>query len=380
MIWRNTQDRYGVVQKTLHWTIALCVLAMLVMGLWMGGIEDRVLRFQVYGFHKALGITILGLMVLRLVWKLAHWNMPHHLPTHPRHERIAAGVVHWGFYALLIAMPLSGWILTSAASSTINWFGLFVVPPIVEANQNLRSTMSQAHELLAWGIWAFIGLHVAGALKHVVIDKDNTLRRMLPFATLKSFALALAVSGLLTPAMAQAAGKPVPAWTIERTQSALTFEGTQEGGPFKGRFGAFDGTINFDAKRLPESNANIIIDLASIDSKNAERDDSAKSGDWFDIATTPTATYVIDRFEKTGKDEGAYLAIGRLMLRGIERPIDLPFTLTTSEKDGTITAHAVGKTSLKRLEFNVGGGQWADEAMVGDAFTIGIDIIATRKK
>lgn len=273
MIWKNTTERYGAVHKTLHWVIALCVIGMLIAGFLMGDIEDRALRFQVYSFHKALGVTILGLMVLRLVWKLINRDLPRPLPTHPRHEQIAAAVVHWGFYALLIAMPLSGWILTSAANSTINWFGFFAVPSIAEPNQDLRETMEEVHEVLALGIIGLLALHVAGALKHVIIDKDSTLRRMLPFTAL------LILFGSF-PAMSAE-------WTINREASTLTFTASQEGAPFKGSFKAFDGKISFDADAPEDGKATILIDLGSIDSQNAERDTTVKERDWFDVATPP---------------------------------------------------------------------------------------------
>lgn len=382
MIWRNTIERYGAVHKFLHWTIALAVLFMLVLGLVMediphglavalgyGDVSPLVLRMKAFSLHKAIGITVLALMLLRIVWKLVNWDLPKSLPTHERWEQKLAHLVHWGFYGLLIAMPLSGWIMTSAKASTINWFGFFPVPPIVQPNQELGYSMARAHEYIAYGIWAFIALHVAGALKHVVIDKDGTLRRMLPFTA--------AAFLLLSPIALHAADK-APVWVIDRTQSHLNFEATQEGSSFKGQFKAFSGSLTFDPKNPGSGKGNILIDLGSIDSANAERDTAVKEKDWFDIATNPTATFTIDKFEK-GKEDDAYLALGYLKLRGLERPLDLPFKLTVTEKDGIKTAHAVGETSLKRLDFGVGGGQWADPAMVGDSITIRIDVIATAK-
>jgi|GEM_PF-134811 len=361
----NTADRYGAVHKALHWTIALFVLMMLVMGLVMGDIANPADRFWVYGIHKSLGITILTLMIARLGWKLLNRDLPRPLPTHPRHEQIAAAVVHWGFYGLLIAMPLSGWLMTAAANSTVNWFGFFVVPNPIEPNQEVREFMNGAHDVIAWAIWGFIGLHVAGALKHVFIDRDGTLRRMLPFGALLL---------CLIPLNAQAAE-----WTINRQTSTLTFEATQEGAPFKGVFKGFDGTISFDPAKPEEGKGTIIIDLGSIDSQNAERDTTVKEKDWFDVATSPSATYNIARFEK-GADEGAYIAKGTLMLRGLERPLDLPFTFKGDEKDGLQTAVVDGATSFKRLDFGVGDGQWADPAMVGNDIKIRIHVEATAPK
>ena len=366
MILANTPDRYGAVHKTLHWVIALLVLMMLVMGLVMGGIANPADRFWVYSLHKSIGITVLTLMVVRLGWKLINWHKPAPLPTHPWYERLAAELVHWGFYGLLIAMPLSGWILTSAANSTINWFGFFVVPSITEPDQTLRELMSEVHEYISYAIWAFIALHVAGALKHVIIDRDGTLRRMLPFTA------PVLLLFMAAPAMSAE-------WTIDREQSRLFFEATQEGAPFKGQFKAFDGKITFDEKNLAGSKATIIIDLGSIDTKNAERDSTVKTPEWFDVATTPSSAYNIKKFEK-GEKDGEYIAKGFLTLRGLERPLDLPFTFTATEKDnGTTVAMVDGSVMLDRLEFNVGNGQWADPAMVGKDIKISIHIVAVTK-
>lgn len=370
MIWRNTVDRYGIVHKTLHWLIALGVLMMLVMGIVMGDIPSGPDRFWVYSLHKSIGITILALMIARLGWKLANRDLPRPLPTHPRHEQIAAAIVHWGFYILLIAMPLSGWLMTAAANSTVNWFGLFPIPNPIGPDRDVREFMGEAHDIIALCIWGFLGLHVAGALKHVIIDRDGTLRRMLPFTTPVLFAL-------LLPFAAQA-GEPTR-WSIMRDQSSLTFTATQEGSPFEGKFEIFDGTILFDPERLEESKGNITIDLTSINTDNAERDATVQDADWFDTATIPTAAYTIDHFEKAAT-QGQYVAVGRLLLRGIERPLDLVFTLDITETETQQVAKATSDTRLRRLDFGVGGGQWADEAMVGDQVSLQIKLTATADK
>jgi cytochrome b561 len=368
MQWTNSVERYGAVARFFHWTIGILILGMLVMGTIMGDIPNGPDKFWVYSIHKATGITILALVVLRLIWKLINWNLPRDL-NHPAHEHWLSTFVHWGFYALMIGMPLSGWALTSAANSTINWYGFFSVPKITVPDQNFRDAMEYAHETIATLLWVFIGLHVAGVIKHLVIDKDSTLRRMVPFMKPAIVLFLMAA----TPAMAQQTSQ-FPNWTIDRAKSTLTIQATQEGSAFDGRFTGFDGLVVLDPAKPETGNAKIIIDLGSFDSKNGERDGSVKGPDWFDIATMPTAAYTISKFEKSGKDGNGYLATGILRLRGIEKPLDLPFTMTITEKDGVKTAHCVGSTTLKRLDFGVGGGQWADPSMVGDAVVVSIDL------
>jgi len=371
MIWKNTADRYGVIAKTLHWTIALLVIMMLVMGWVMGSIPNGPDKFWVYSLHKSIGITILGLVVVRLGWKLMNWNMPGPHTNHKPWERVLSDIVHWGFYVLLLAQPLSGWFGTAAANSTINWFGLSVIPNPVAPSESLRDTMFGIHEFIPWVLLVFIGLHIAGAVKHAVIDRDDTLNRMVPFASL--------LLVLAFPILAHATDvvKP-PVWSIDRAKSTLAIQATQEGGKFDGKFTAFDGKITMDPAKPESGTADITIDLNSFASGLDSRDSSVKEKDWFDIAEFPTATYHIMNFAK-GTDKDTYTAHGTLSLRGIQRPLDIPFTLTTVDENGVRTAHATGKTSLKRLDFDVGGGQWKDESMVGNDVAVVIDLYATTK-
>lgn len=364
---RNTETHYGLVSKALHWLIALGVIGLLVMGIFMEEIADKPLRFQVYGIHKALGITLLALMVLRLVWKLMHWGLPTHNPNHKPWEQKLAAAVHWAFYGLLIAMPLSGWLMTGAAGSTLSWFGFFNIPNLVEADKDMRHFYGEVHEIIANLIWLFLALHVGGAVKHAVIDKDGTLRRM----------AALLVFACFVPVAAYAEDRAAATvWKLERDQSRLTIEATQEGGVFKGVFNAFSGAIRFSPDKPEIGDAQIMIDLGSFNSGNAERDETVMEKDWFDTATTPTSFYHIDRFEK-GSEDGSFIAKGRLVLRGIERPLNLPFKLLVTNDGEIQTAHATGEVSINRLEYGVGEGDWANPSMVGTDVKIMVDIFAT---
>jgi polyisoprenoid-binding protein YceI len=265
-------------------------------------------------------------------------------------------------------MPVTGWLMTGAANSTISWFGLFPIPNIAAPNKEFAEIYADRHAAIGTIIWIFLALHVGGALKHVFIDRDNTLKRMLP-------ALALL---LLTAVPAHAVDVPPTPWLVQRDLSKLSFEATQEGTAFTGEFAAFDGTIVFDPKDPQKGTAQVLIDLGSITSGNAERDKTVVGHDWFDTDTNPSATFSVDYFDK-GEKEGDYVARGRLILRGIEKAIDLPFHLTITEKDGMMTAHATGEVTIKRLDFAIGEGQWADPATVGDAVVIKIDITATKR-
>lgn len=172
------RSRYSSVAILLHWLIAVLLIGNLAGGLLFDVIEDadKSLFFTVVQLHKSTGITILVLALLRLVWRLA--NPAPALPDHMTPaERVLAKISHWGFYILMIALPLSGWAMTSTAKIKFPmlWYGLFEVPPLpAPAAWNYH----EFHEILGWVGVAMIVLHVAAALKHQYFDRDNIFARM----------------------------------------------------------------------------------------------------------------------------------------------------------------------------------------------------------
>lgn len=171
-------SRYSTVAIIFHWTIALLLIGNLAGGLLFDWIEDadKSLFFTLVQLHKATGITILALAVLRLAWRLM--NPP---PPYPDHmtpaERTLAKLSHWGFYVLMIALPLSGWAMVSTGKIKFPmlWYGLFEIPPLpAPTGWNYH----EAHEILGWVSVAMIVLHVAAALKHHYFDRDDVFARM----------------------------------------------------------------------------------------------------------------------------------------------------------------------------------------------------------
>ena len=176
---RNTQDHYGSVVKSFHWLIALLVIAMLIIGVSMGYIDNKALRSEVYAFHKSLGLTILGLMILRLFWRLG--NPTPSLPSHlPAWQRFGARFSHVLLYLTIILMPISGICMSTAAGYPPKFFGLFTVAAPISKSKAISSFFADMHEVLAWIIVALLVVHILAALKHHFIHKDHVLRRMLP--------------------------------------------------------------------------------------------------------------------------------------------------------------------------------------------------------
>jgi cytochrome b561 len=184
----NSSTRYGNVAMLLHWLIAIAIVTLLIVGRYMHGLSnDDPSKFMLYQLHKSTGLTVLLLTMARIAWRL--FNPPPALPaTMAFWERWAAHSTHFAFYALMLAVPLSGWWVASTSSSGIPtvWFGLFEVPnlPAPQDLHDLKEMHEEAeetHELLGNLIILLLILHVGAALKHHFWDRDNVLKRMLPF-------------------------------------------------------------------------------------------------------------------------------------------------------------------------------------------------------
>lgn len=168
-------SRYTGVARMLHWAIALLILANLALGFFRGAMPKGLMAMPL---HKSIGLTVLALTFVRIGWRLAH--RPPSLPrAMPRWERASAHGVHLVFYALMIALPLSGWVISSASDRPLTWFFLFDAPKLsVAKGDALYAVSHQAHDLLPWLWIALILLHVGAALRHHFVLKDSVLRSM----------------------------------------------------------------------------------------------------------------------------------------------------------------------------------------------------------
>jgi len=183
-----SSPRYSAVAMILHWLVAGLLLANLALGWWMKqttGLD----QFEFYQLHKSIGMSILGLSVARLGWRVTH-RAPELPDTMNRFERFAASATHLFFYAMMILMPLTGWALVSVSPFNIPTLLWHTIPlPHIAALHDLAPPAKAvagrlstgAHVALAFGGTALIGLHVAAALKHQFINRDGVLGRMVPF-------------------------------------------------------------------------------------------------------------------------------------------------------------------------------------------------------
>ena len=180
MTLKNTSDRWGAVSQTLHWLIVLLILCLAVVGLTMTELPKTPKYFWVYTLHKSFGITVLTLVLVRLAWRL-YAGAPKPVPGTPHWQERIASLTHWALYALILAMPLSGWLYDSASGlRPFKLFGLVTMPKLSAPNESIRDLSHGAHVWLFWVLVALVVLHAGAAFYHHLFQKDETLTRMLP--------------------------------------------------------------------------------------------------------------------------------------------------------------------------------------------------------
>ena len=176
---RNTTTRYGLVSQLFHWLVVGLILIQYVWAWRIDQVEGFRARLELVTQHKTIGMVVLVLAVLRLLWRL--FNRPPPLPGGlAGWEVLAARVGHGLLYGLIFAIPLSGWLYSSAAGLGDFWWGQINFPSLVEASERLEDLFGRLHRALGVTLAAVAAVHVAAALRHHFVLKDAVLKRMLP--------------------------------------------------------------------------------------------------------------------------------------------------------------------------------------------------------
>ena len=164
----------------IHWIMAFLVIAAFLLGLVMSDMPFSMTKLKYFSWHKWLGVTVFLLAIVRVGWRLTH-PAPPLIASIPRAQQLLAEAVHYLLYFLIFAAPLSGYFYSLAAGFPIVYLGIIPLPVLIDPNPSVADTLKEVHEILVYSMATLVGLHVAGALKHYVIDRDETLARMLPF-------------------------------------------------------------------------------------------------------------------------------------------------------------------------------------------------------
>lgn len=401
----NTKLRYGGVARGFHWLSALLILSTFGLGLWaenapFGDAAALAQKVQLFTWHKTLGITAFFLALARILWALVN---PRPVALHPARklETFAAEAVHWSLYIAIIAVPLTGWIHHAASEGFAPiWWPFGQNLPMVPKSEALSSLFSQAHWFANLVLLGAVGLHIAGALKHLLIDRDATVARMtrgvaagdpqtrhsgwplgvalLVYAAIVGLTLQTGSGGgevaqapLSDPGAAvetaPGAGDSIGNWRM--IQGEIHLGVTQMGSAVSGTLPAFAAEITFDPEITegPAGQVRVTIDTPalSLGSVTAQ----AKEADFFDVAAYPLAV-----FEAPILRSGAgYEAQGRLSLRGHDVAVRLPFTLEITGDLAKMSA----TTRLDRRDFGMGA-NYQDEQMVGFGVDVRITLEAER--
>ena len=171
--------RYTTTAKVLHWVMAILIFGLLALGFYMHDLPLSPEKLQLYSWHKWAGVSAFLLVLVRLAWRVAHRPPP--LPaTMPAHLQSAAHAGHFLLYALMLAIPLSGWLMSSAKGFQTVWFGVLPIPDLLAKDKALGDLLQTIHMSLNFLFAAAIAGHIGAALKHHFIDRDDILTRMLP--------------------------------------------------------------------------------------------------------------------------------------------------------------------------------------------------------
>jgi len=172
--------RYTATAIALHWLLAVLVVCSAALGLYMVGLSLSPAKLKLYSWHKWLGVTIFLLAVLRVLWRLMHPAPPLPAAT-PLWQRKAAAVSHFLLYLLLLVIPLSGWLMSSALGVQTVYLGVVPLPDLVAKDKVLGEQLKVVHGTLNLTLAALVAVHAAAALRHHFGDRDDVLHRMLPF-------------------------------------------------------------------------------------------------------------------------------------------------------------------------------------------------------
>ena len=171
--------RYATTAIVLHWLMALLLVGLFCGGLYMADLRLSPWKLKIYSWHKWAGVTAFILVLARIAWRFAHH--PPGLPSAmPRLMRLAARAAHTLLYLLMVAVPVSGWLMSSAKGFQTVYFGVLPIPDLLAKDKELGNLLQDAHQALCFLLVGLVLGHLGAALKHHLIDRDDVLARMLP--------------------------------------------------------------------------------------------------------------------------------------------------------------------------------------------------------
>lgn len=391
---KNTHNTYGAVTKTLHWLTVLLMITVIPLAIFAHSLpfetsEELTRKAWYYSFHKTLGVTLFFTALLRILWALSQ-PKPYPVRAMKKLEHWLAETVHWVLYAGLIIVPLAGWIHHASSSGFAPiWWPLGQNLPLVPKSEGVSDFFGLLHYLTKNLLVAAILLHVVGALKHHFVDRDTTLRRMLPGRTdpgllppvehtrlpaisagIAYLAALLLGAGLFVGSQSEAVDAPQLAevesgWQVQDGTLGITVQ--QLGSDVSGSFADWSAAINFDETADADGKHGTVEVTVSIPSLTlGSVTDQALDADFLSAEAHATAVFAADILPA----DGGYVAQGTLSVKGMDAPVALPFELQIDGDTATMT----GQVVLNRTEYKVGE-SYPDESSLG--FDVVVDVALT---
>jgi len=398
---RNSTHTYGAITKTFHWVTALLIITLFPLGAIANRLpyetsEQLAQKAWLFSLHKTLGVTLFAVAVLRILWTLTQ-KKPGLLNANKPLESWAAETVHWLLYGALVIVPLSGWIHHAATSGFApiwppisTYIGQSL--PLIPKSETIAHLFAGIHWVSTKVLLLALLLHIAGAIKHHVIDKDLTLKRMLPghtapdilptqthsrtplitavvvYIAVIAAGVAMGVTGKddndATPKLAEVSS----GWTVQSGTLNLTIKqlGSDVTGEFQDWTAAIEFTEQPDANDL-HGDVEVTIAIGSL--KLGSVSGQAMGADFFAVEAFPNAVFAAP----ITSTDGNYTADGTLTIKGNEVPVSLPFTLDIAGD----TAVMQGQATINRTNFNIGE-TYPDESSLGFDVQIEVNLTAVR--
>jgi cytochrome b561 len=375
----------------LHWIIAgLIVLQYILARLAELAEKDaQIMReLALLANHKSIGLTVLGLMFVRMIWRFI--TPPPPLPiAMPDWQKKISHITHWILYGLIILIPLSGWFMSSATAYSVSWFNLVQIPDFISPDKSMAELYGAIHESLASLLVVIAIAHILAALKHHFIDKDEVLSRMSSIFTIALFIIVI-VTGVIilnpkdnekptTKLIVKEKAEPLeliesnlPLWTIDYKNSFIHFSGYQAGAEFNGVWKDWTAEIRFEIDNLDSSIIDVTVNTAKYDTQDEERDDYLGDKEWLDIKQYPEAYYRANSFSQSASGD-VIANNGQLIIKGFAAPVKLEFTVETFGNRRIL----VGSAEMMRLDLGIGLGEWEDTDWVSNSVIVKVRVEAT---
>lgn len=409
MTLRNTAKRYGAVTKGFHWLMALLILAAIPLGLIASDLAQDLRNPDIaateataaraallFSLHKTIGVAIFFVALARILWALAQ-PRPGLINGDRPAEAMLAVCVHWLLYGSLVAVPLSGWVHHAATTGFAPiWWPFGQSLPFVPRDETVAHTAATLHYVLQWVLIGALTLHILGALKHHLIDRDATLRRMLPghgggeptaaqpghalplLAALAVWTLTLGGAGALGwfapkgQAPRAALAQVQSDWQV--TRGTLSIAISQMGSTVEGQFA--DWTADIAYSETPDADGRhgevtVVVSIPSLTLGSVT--DQAMGTEYLDAGARPRATFAAEIVASEATPNG-HVARGTLTIKGNAVPVEMPFALTL--ENGIATAE--GHLTVDRRDFAIGAGT-TDEGTLGYGVDIAFELTAERR-